>query len=353
VAPGFLVYLHGSTLLAAPFDPKRLRLTGEPRAVLSDVRREQSGTAQLAISDDGTLVWSSGDDGAAARFVWADRTGQVEDTLQFIPPVEVSSFALMDGGRKLAYSAIAADGRATLMVADLERHVIDRVPFAVRLDPLDWLPHANALTAVMVRPDGSWRPTIIHFGGTTPAVDTTLGSLLAESSDGRLVCHEPSFTDEKQTALILFRSAAPGDSAVYDPDGSGCRFSPDGQFVLWRASANGLVVAPTGRLSPADRVSVGPRNVEPRWSADGREVIYRSVTGWYSTPAPGPQMKPGGKTRLLFRGDFLQAFDSWDCGPDGRFLLLVGRPPVPVTHLNVITNFGRVLAEKLGRAPRG
>ena len=351
VAPGFLVYLHGSTLLAAPFDPHRLRLTGEPRAVLSNVRREQSGMAQMAISDDGTLVWATGDDGAAARFVWANRTGRVEDTLQFIPPVEVGSFALIDDGRRLAYNAIAADGRTTLMVADLARRVVDPVPFPLRLDPLDWLPHENALTAVMIRPDGSWHPAIVHFGSTTPTVDTTLGSLLTESSDGRFVCHQPSFTDEKQTALILFRSAAPGDSVVYDPSGSGCRFSPDGEFVLWRGSANGLVVAPTGRLSPADRVSVGPRAVEPRWSADGREVVYRSVTGWYSVPAPGPRMNPGGKTRALFHGDFLQAFDSWDCGTDGRFLLLVGRSPVPVTHLNVITDFGRFLAEKLGPAP--
>lgn len=67
--------------------------------------------------------------------------------------------------------------------------------------------------------------------------------------------------------------------------------------------------------------------------------------------APGPE-GTGAPPRLLLRGAFNQALSSWDLGPDGRFLLLEGLPPMRATHLNVITNFPRYVEEKLRGAKR-
>jgi len=67
-------------------------------------------------------------------------------------------------------------------------------------------------------------------------------------------------------------------------------------------------------------------------------------------PAPLADLKPAGSPRLLFKGGYLQALASWDRGPDGRFLLLIGEQARPLTHLNVITDFPRFLADKLGSA---
>ena len=47
-----------------------------------------------------------------------------------------------------------------------------------------------------------------------------------------------------------------------------------------------------------------------------------------------------GKPRLLFTGPFLNVrAKSYDVGPDGRFLLLLGPPEQTVGHLDVVTDF--------------
>ena len=86
---------------------------------------------------------------------------------------------------------------------------------------------------------------------------------------------------------------------------------------------------------------------EPRWSADGKTIIYRSGNRWFAVPAPTADVKPAGAPRLLFEGPYLQAWSSWDLAPDGRLLLLKGQPPLRTTRLNVITNFGELVRRKL------
>jgi hypothetical protein len=62
---------------------------------------------------------------------------------------------------------------------------------------------------------------------------------------------------------------------------------------------------------------------------------------------PGRRGADAAQPRLLFQGHFLQAIESWDLGPDGRFLLLQGLPPARLTTLRVVTNLPRLLEAKL------
>ncbi len=56
-----------------------------------------------------------------------------------------------------------------------------------------------------------------------------------------------------------------------------------------------------------------------------------------------------GKPRVLFEGRYLNVrAKSYDVGPDGRFLLLLGPPEETVGHLDVVTG---VFAELRRLAP--
>ena len=107
---------------------------------------------------------------------------------------------------------------------------------------------------------------------------------------------------------------------------------------------------PEGELEATIRGFYAPPGAdEPRWSPDGKKILYRQATRWYEVPAPGVGLKPAGPPRVLFQGIYSQAWESWELGPDGRLLLLQGEAPIRLTRLNVITSFPRFLAEKLGK----
>jgi hypothetical protein len=59
-ASGHLLYVQGSTLMAAPFDVRRHALTGEAVPVVENVQGNSFGAAQYSISATGSLVYVSG-----------------------------------------------------------------------------------------------------------------------------------------------------------------------------------------------------------------------------------------------------------------------------------------------------
>jgi hypothetical protein len=57
---GHLIFVRAEGLAAVPFDLGRLAVLGPPVAVLSGVRVDGQGGAQLALSGNGTLVYVPG-----------------------------------------------------------------------------------------------------------------------------------------------------------------------------------------------------------------------------------------------------------------------------------------------------
>ena len=75
--PGYLVFVRGGALHAAPFDLERLAVTGPPVLVVQDVATDAStGAALYDVSPTGSLAYATG--GAyipRRRLVWVDRRG--------------------------------------------------------------------------------------------------------------------------------------------------------------------------------------------------------------------------------------------------------------------------------------
>jgi eukaryotic-like serine/threonine-protein kinase len=351
VAPGYLTYVSGNTIYAAPFDARALRVTAEPKPVLGGVRREQSGAAQFAISNDGTIVWASGADGGLGRFVWVDAGGRVVDTLRFIAPAEVGSFALSADGRRLAYNTLASDGSSTLMVATLASQVIETIPLTGRVDPMRWFDHDSRLAVADYRLDGTIRGGIVSIDRQPAILDTTQSYV--DSNDGTLRCYSSFYGDHNPPPARIVRLVAPHDSLVAPASGLDCQFSPDGHYALWRSVAEDgpLVATRTDSLPIARQVRVGPPEGEARWSPDGKSIGWRDAARWMKVSAPGPSLVAPSDPRVMFTGNYLQAYASWTWAPDGRFLLLAGEQPRQRTRLEVITNFGAYVREQVGRSP--
>ena len=81
VEPGYLLFSKGTTVFAAPCDPRKWALTGPPAPLIQDVLTSTfDGAPYLAASDNGLLAWAGG--GAVPMpldtLLWVDRSGKEE-----------------------------------------------------------------------------------------------------------------------------------------------------------------------------------------------------------------------------------------------------------------------------------
>ncbi len=115
-------------------------------------------------------------------------------------------------------------------------------------------------------------------------------------------------------------------------------FSPDDRWVAY-VGPEGLNVVAVPFTGGAQRVAPAGAD-EPKWSPRGDELYYRDGTRWMAMTVSTSGELAVGKPRVLFEGRYLNVRDkSYDVGPDGRFLLLVGPPEETARHLEVVTGF--------------
>ena len=105
VQSGHLVYAREGGIMAVPFDPLRLEVTGTGIPVLEGVRREAFGQVpQLAVSENGLLAYVAGVDMGITTPVWVDRAGEEEST--GMRAARYGTFDLSPDGRSLAIQII-------------------------------------------------------------------------------------------------------------------------------------------------------------------------------------------------------------------------------------------------------
>ena len=76
---GHITYAHQGELWAVPFDLSKLRVTGEPLAVLPHLRTESTiGHAQYSFAANGLLVYAPGGANDLSRLVVRSRSGTVD-----------------------------------------------------------------------------------------------------------------------------------------------------------------------------------------------------------------------------------------------------------------------------------
>ena len=103
-----LVVTADGKLVAVPFDPDKLALTGPPVGLLEGIGIEVGGfSTNLALSATGTLVYTTGAAARNRRPVWVTREGletPVDSTWE--PQGTIAAFALSPDGRALAVEMV-------------------------------------------------------------------------------------------------------------------------------------------------------------------------------------------------------------------------------------------------------
>jgi serine/threonine-protein kinase len=279
---GHLLFVRGSTLLAAPFDTARLAPAGAPVPVVEGVRTNASGGAHFSFSGSGALAYVAGVAlETDRRLVFADRQGRTT-------PVSDARHDCMfprlspDGGRIAVSNRV---GTPDVWVQDIARGTFTRLTSG-----------PGARTVPSWSPDGQRVACRSGLPGRTT-------SLLAKPADG----------SGPEETLVTAPSA--GLTSSWSPDGRHLAYdvrSPEHGFDVW--------VMPLGAdRTPRAFVRTPANEHGPAFSPDGRPLASGSPL---RVSAP----------RLLFERRFLVGV--YDVHPDGRFLLIEvdeGKPPGEVT----------------------
>jgi hypothetical protein len=257
VSSGHLIFGSGSNLVAVPFDPERLEVTGSPVTVLPQIAITAGGGTNVAVSASGTLAYVPGGGAAADQrvLVWVDRMGGREQLVP-APPRTYQIARLSPDGTRVALDI--RDGDNDIWVYAFGPQTITRLTSAVGNDMFPVWSSDGAHVVYQTAPDArgfrhlAWRPA-----------------------------------DAARDAEVLLESSQP--VANYRPYGLAGR---DTLVVGFGNDIMMLPLVPTtgGRaLSPLIKTSFAEQNAEV--SPDGRWVAYQSNESGrdevYVRPFPG------------------------------------------------------------------
>ena len=299
--PGRVVFLRQDTLLAQPFDAKRLQLAGEAVPIANQVASIQD-LGFYSVSDGGTLAYRTGStNGADLQLSWFDRQGK--GTLTPVEPARSSTVKVSPDGKRAAVVR-QAQGSTDIWVLDLSTGGSNRFTFDPGPDgnPL-WSPDGSQI-AWQSRRDGAW--SIYRKASNGSGNDELLfkganfGSmnLTDWSRDGRFILFQATATgDGQQTKSDVYAlPMGPGTSADRKPIALiqtqavelGAYLSPDDRWVAYLSDESGKQELYVQAFNPGSKagaasgkwmVSKNGSAGMARWKNDGKELVYLSPDG--------------------------------------------------------------------------
>ena len=369
---GHLVYTEADgTLFAAPFDAGRLRITGPPEPVASNVRLIEDnlvlGTApapRVAVARSGALAFLTGSGGQSELVVY-DRDGRA--SLVSGARNEYHSPRFSPDGERIAVTVVALSSIATAgtlgdtWVWSSAGQRFQRITSDTLTRSAEWSQDGRRLIyARGPSPDGSDVNTIASDGSGVPEqLLTRPGAGVFELSltpDGRrAVFRETVGPPTGQdiwiaplesggvATLLLVTPSAERNPAV----------SPDGRWLAYASNESGEMEVYVRSLNEGgDRTRVSNRGgAEPRWPQSGRELFYRTPDSVYVVPILQGQEFRAGAPRALFGGNFPRKnTTNWDVSRDGQGFVMVRPPVIPPEGppLHVLLNW----FDRVGSAPR-
>ena len=350
--PGHLLYVRDGSLMAQPFDDRKLRVVGDPIPTGLEVwQHAMTGTGAFSASDNGVLA--SRGHPSPARLVWLDRvgleTGSVESSGGF-DTVNLSS----DSRRFLVSKIIPRTGIHEVWIGDVSRSVLTKLDLGDdEYERPVWSPDGNrvALARGALRHPPVLSLLSLRSGGIPEEIlpPGTLQYPQDWSPDGRFLLYTirsgaqtglwvANADGERKPRLLL--TGAFFDAVPY------AQFSPDGRWVAFCLAESGRSeVFITAFPEPGERVRVSTAGgSRPRWRRDGREIFYVSRDNeMIATPIRLTSETEIGASQRLFRLD-PAGWQDYDVTGDGQRFLAVVNVPVPdADAITVTVNWTSVL----------
>ena len=288
-AQGHVLYLREGTLMAQPFDLKRLALIGEAVPVAENVKSVGAQRRGIfSVSQNGMLVYQSGVSGGSHVLTWFDRAGKRLGALGGAS--DLLSVMLSPDGKRAASSVLDPTGHAfDLWLYDIARDLRTRFTFHASRSylPAVWSPDGSSIAFATYRDGKSavFRKATDLSGSEELLCDDPAMYPTSWSSDGKTILMVKT-TGGNAADNGIFALHLSGDRkpvaiapAAVAPDSP--RFSPDGRWIAYgsiESQRAEIYVVPYSGLGGKLQISANG-GTQARWRSDGKEIFYISPDG--------------------------------------------------------------------------
>jgi hypothetical protein len=290
LANGDLAYGNAnSALTVVKFDAANMRTTGTPAAAVPDLALARGNVPVFAVARNGTLAYVQGylrfSRHEPMQLVRVSKAGAAT-TLAFEPDLLGRALAMSADGNRVAVGA----WDSARWIYDLRRGTRQRIEPGALADvySVAWHSDGRHLAAAgPLRDSGTW-------GVVTDALDgSSAGGIVREQPtleiftagwlpDGRT---QLTWTVEADKSTISLRAPGQAPRTVVKEamNITSVAMSPDGRWVAYDATSSvpfHIYVVP---IAGGVQTQVSARQgITPRWSADGRQLFFRSGPGMYA-----------------------------------------------------------------------
>ncbi len=353
VPTGHIVYtLANRTLMAVPFDAKRLVITGPAVAVLENIRVRGQGASQFAVSANGTLVYVN--ETPPMQLTRLNRAGNREVLVR-------DSVGVIGGPRyspdeqHLAYVSIDARGGFHIFTYAFATGIASQLTTDGASSSPSWTADGRRLAWFQRGGTTRWQPldrsapaTVLLDSAGDVQFSPTGKYLTASTRQGRFLM----MLDRPQQRVPLQSPDEPGANAL-----EGHAISPDGKWMAYASrgtSPGSTEVFVRAIPGPGGRYQVTTDGGhEPRWGASSNELLFRNRGWlWSATLITSPAFE-------IVKRDSLFAMNvpenqsrrpNYDVSHDGKYFVMPWfmreENPPPV----LVTNWFSELTQKMAAA---
>jgi len=286
-AQGQLLFVRGNTLMAQPFDDKRLALSGDAIPIAEQVHVANSPPiGSFAVSWNGVLVFLQGSSSTSTQIAWFDRSGKMLRTVGDVG--DYDDLWLSHDGKRATVTLPdpAQKGLRDIWMIDVARGARTRFTFdpASDITPV-WSPDDRRIVFSSNRrghydlyakaSNGSGDETLLYADGRDKfpmdwLPDGRLIYMAQGGSTGRDLLILPLTGDRKPVPLLQSRF-----------DEWTAQVSPDGKWLAYSSNESGayeVYVAPVSDPSAKTIVSADG-GVGGQWRPDGKAVLFSKASG--------------------------------------------------------------------------
>ena len=355
-APGQLLYLQGSTLMARPFDAKALHFTGQAVPVAQNVGKFGGGLGYFSVSPSGVLAYQAVPIITKDQMAWFNQEGKELGTLG--PPGIYTDPAISPDGEKLTVE-VGEQGKRDNWVYDLKRGTGSRLTFnpADDMNPT-WSPDGKRILFTSTRkgPRDVYEKASNGLGSTQLVYASKQPNNVNEvSPDGRYAIYDTGGSGPTNLwVLPLAGERKPFAFVQGNFNAANAQFSPNGRYIAYDSSETGRneVYVQTFPKHLGKWQISNSGGVDPVWGHDGKELYYLDPKNEMMMVAVSASSSAfqAGTPKLLFQAHIMPVWywrSNYVVSHDGkRFLMLLPAEKSAPSSITVVVNWPALLKKQ-------